>query len=56
MNPGAPSPAASPYHDASDLALGGFVDRVSFVTFERDPKGVRGVIGSPILRIRGGRS
>jgi hypothetical protein len=36
MNPGAPSPAASPCRDATDLALGGFFDRVSFVTFQGD--------------------
>ncbi len=30
MSPGAPSPAASPYREANDLALGGFVDRDTF--------------------------
>lgn len=30
MNPGDPSPAASPYRDANDLALGGVVDRDTF--------------------------
>lgn len=40
MSPGAPSPAASPYRDANDLALGGFVDRDTFRFVRVYPHGV----------------
>lgn len=40
MSPGAPSPAASPYRDANDLALGGFVDRDTFRFVRTFPHGV----------------